>query len=97
MNFAAFFPELLLTTGAIILMMVAAFMGRRGSAVTTWVAVLLLLGATLSLTGTPQSAGPLFGGLIVADGFGAFGKMLIFLGAAVASRVTVGPTRGRIA
>ena len=26
----------------------------------------------------------MFGGLVVADGFGAFGKMLIFLGAAVA-------------
>ncbi len=84
MNFAAFLPEILLTVGAIVLMMVAAFMGRRGSAVTTWVAVLLLLGATISLIGAPQSAGPLFGGLIVADGFGAFGKMLIFVGAAVA-------------
>ncbi len=84
MNFAAFIPEILLTAGAIVLMMVAAFMGRRGSAVTTWAAVVLLLGATLSLIGAPQSAGPLFGGLVVADGFGAFGKMLIFLGAAVA-------------
>ncbi len=84
MNLAAFFPELLLTAGAIVLMMVAASMGRRGSAVTTWAAVLLLLGATVSLIGAPQTAGPLFGGLIVADGFGAFGKMLIFLGAAVA-------------
>ena len=84
MNFAAFFPEILLTAGAIVLMMVAAFMGRRGSAITTWLSVLLLIGATLSLIGAPQSAGPIFGGLVVADGFGAFGKMLIFLGAAVA-------------
>ena len=84
MNLAAFLPEILLTAGAIVLMMVAAFMGRRGSAITTWLSGLLLLGATLSLIGTPQSAGPLFGGLIVADGFGAFGKLLIFLGAAVA-------------
>ena len=84
MNFAAFFPEILLTAGAVVLMMVAAFMGRRGSGLTSWASVLLLIGATLVLVGTPQSAGPLFGGLIVADGFGAFGKMLIFLGAAVA-------------
>jgi NADH-quinone oxidoreductase subunit N len=84
MNFAAFFPEILLTAGAIVLMMVAAFMGRRGSAITTWLSVLLLIGATLSLIGAPQSAGPIFGGLVVADGFGAFGKMLIFLDAAVA-------------
>ncbi len=84
MNFAAFFPEILLTVGAIALMMVAAFMGHRGSAVTTWSAVLLLIGATVSLLWEPQSAGPLFGGLVVADGFGAFGKMLVFLSAAVA-------------
>ena len=84
MNFAAFLPEILLTVGAISLMMVAAFMGRRGSAVTTWLSVLLLIGATFSLIGAPQSDGPIFGGLVVADGFGAFGKMLIFLGAAVA-------------
>jgi NADH-quinone oxidoreductase subunit N len=84
MNFAAFLPELLLTAGAIVLMMVAAFMGRRGSGVTTWSAVALLLAATVTLIGAPQSAGPIFGGLIVADGFGAFGKLLIFLGAAIA-------------
>jgi len=84
MNFAAFVPETLLTVGAIVMMMVAAFMGSRGSAVTTWGAVLLLIGATFALLGAPQSDGPIFGGLVVADGFGAFGKMLIFLSAAVA-------------
>jgi NADH-quinone oxidoreductase subunit N len=84
MNFAAFLPEILLTAGAVVLMMVAAFMGRGGSAITTWTSVLLLIGATVLLIGAPQTAGPIFGGLVVADGFGAFGKMLIFLGAAVA-------------
>ena len=84
MNFAAFLPELLLTVGAILLMMVAAFMGRRGAALTSWSAVALLIAATISLLGAPQTDGPLFGGLIVADGFGAFGKLLIFLGAAIA-------------
>jgi len=84
MNFAAFLPEILLTVGAILLMMVAAFGGRRASGATTWIAVLLLIVATFTLTGAPQSDGPLFGGLVVADGFGAFGKLLIFLGAAVA-------------
>ncbi len=84
MNFAAFLPEILLTVGAIALMLVAAFVGRRGGAVTSWAAVLLLLGATVALLGPPQSDGPFFGGLVVADGFGAFGKMLIFLSAAVA-------------
>ena len=84
MNVSAILPELILTLGAVVLMMVAAFMGRRASGVTTWASVALLLGATLSLLGEPQSAGPLFGGLIVADGFGAFGKLIIFLSAAIA-------------
>lgn len=84
MNFSAILPEIILTVGAIVLMMVAAFMGRRGAALTSWTSVALLLGATVALLGEPQSAGPLFGGLITADGFGAFGKMLIFLSAAIA-------------
>ena len=84
MNFAAILPEIILTVGAIALMMVAAFMGKRGAVVTTWASVALLLVATFTLLFEPQHAGPLFGGLIVADGFGAFGKLIIFLSAAVA-------------
>ena len=84
MNLAPILPELILTIGSIVLMMVAAFMGRKGQALTSWGAVALLLGATVSLVGAPQDAGPLFGGIIAADGFGAFGKLLIFLSAAVA-------------
>ena len=83
MNFAALLPETLLSLGAIVLMMVAAFMGRRSAALTSWAAVALLLIATLTLLGQPQTAGPLFDGLIAADGFGAFGKLIIFLSAAV--------------
>jgi NADH-quinone oxidoreductase subunit N len=77
-------PELLLSVGAIILMIVAAFGGGRVSRLSHILAVVLLLGASVALIGTPQTAGPLFGGLIVADGFGALGKLIIFLSAAVA-------------
>ena len=77
-------PELLLSAGAILLMIVAAFGGASVSRLNHVLAVLLLLGASVALIGTPQTAGPLFGGLIVADGFGAFGKLIIFLSAAVA-------------
>ena len=77
-------PELILTVGALVLMMVAAFGGRRSSSVTSWSAVALLIAATAALTGAPSNAGPLFGGLIAADAFGAFGKVLIFLASAVA-------------
>jgi NADH-quinone oxidoreductase subunit N len=84
MNLAAILPELILTIGSVVLMMVAAFLGRRGSALTSWASVALLLVAMVALLGPPQSAGVLFGGQLVADGFGAFGKLLIFLCAAVA-------------
>jgi NADH-quinone oxidoreductase subunit N len=84
MTLAPILPELILTIGAIVLMMVAAFMGRRGSALCSWASVALLLGASLSLIGEPQSAGALFGGLIQADAFGALGKLIIYLCAAVA-------------
>ncbi|HEV2043590.1 MAG TPA: NADH-quinone oxidoreductase subunit N, partial [Sphingomicrobium sp.] len=73
MNIAAILPEILLTVGAVVLMMVAAFGGRRVAGVTTWVSVALLVLAAIVTLGRPQDAGPLFGGLIVADGFGAFG------------------------
>jgi NADH-quinone oxidoreductase subunit N len=84
MKFAPILPELILAVGALILMMVAAFGGRRSAGFTTWAAVATLLGATVALFGPPQDAGPLFGGLIVADGYGAFGKSIVFLSAAVA-------------
>jgi len=83
MNFAAILPELILTVSAIVLMMVAA-LGRRMALVTTWASVAVLIAACFALLGQAQSAGALFGGLMVADGFGAFGKLICFLSAAVA-------------
>jgi NADH-quinone oxidoreductase subunit N len=72
-TFAPILPELVLGLGAIVLMMIAAFVGRRGSAITTWGGVALLAIAGLTLFGPPSSAGPLFGGMISADLFSAFG------------------------
>jgi NADH-quinone oxidoreductase subunit N len=83
MNLTAILPELILTVGALVLMMIAA-LGRRTATLTTWASVAVLLAACFALLGPPQDAGPLFGGLIVADGFGAFGKLVCFLSAAVA-------------
>ena len=82
--FAAILPELILSVGAIVLMMVAAFTGRRGAGATSWLAVLLLLAATVALIGAPSHAGPLFDGLIAADLFASFGKAIMFPAAAVA-------------
>ena len=82
--FAAILPEIILTVGAIVLMMAAAFAGRRASAVISWAGIALLIAATFALMGAPTHAGPAFGGLIAADGFASFGKVVVFLAAAVA-------------
>ncbi len=84
MKFDAILPEVILALGAIALMMVAAFGGRRSVGATSWGAVALLVAAAVSLFGSPMTAGPQFGGLIVADGFGVFGKMLVYGAAATA-------------
>src|SRR3954447_4616594 len=83
-RFAPLLPELILSIGGTILMMVAAFAGRRGSGLTSWLAVGLLLVATLALIGAPSHAGPVYDGLVSADLFASFGKAIIFPAAAVA-------------
>src|SRR5688500_4025018 len=84
MNHAAILPVMILTVGGIVLIMIAAFLGRRGISFCTWSAVALLLGSAIALIGEPQSAGVQFGGQLTADAFGAFGKLIIYLSAAVA-------------
>ena len=65
-------------------MMVAAFTGRRGTALVNWLAVALLLVATVALIGAPSHAGPVFDGLVTEDLFASFGKAIMFPAAAVA-------------
>ena len=84
MNLDAILPEIILTLGGLVLMMVAAFGGRRTAGLTSWASVALLAAAAVALAGPPMEAGPLFGGLLAADGFGAFGKVVIFIAAAIA-------------
>jgi len=83
-RFAPLLPELILSIGGTILMMVAAFAGRRGSGLTSWLAVALLIAATFALIGAPSHAGPIFDGLLSADLFASFGKAIMFPAAAIA-------------
>jgi NADH-quinone oxidoreductase subunit N len=83
-RFAPILPELILSIGGVILMMVAAFSGRRGPTLVNWLAIALLLGATVALIGAPSHAGPIFDGLLGADLFASFGKAVMFPAAAVA-------------
>ncbi|UUR09058.1 NADH-quinone oxidoreductase subunit NuoN [Sphingomonas glaciei] len=83
MNFAPILPEIILGLGAIALMMVAAFV-RRSSTITHVAAIALLVAACFALIGAAQEAGRVFDGMWAADGFAAFGKVIIYLAAAVA-------------
>jgi len=83
-RFAPLLPEIMLAVGGLVLMMLAAFTGRRGTALVSWLAVALLLAATVALIGPPSHAGPLFDGMVSADLFASFGKAVIFPSAAVA-------------
>jgi NADH-quinone oxidoreductase subunit N len=83
-RFAPILPEIILTVGGLALMMLAAFTGRRGTALTHWLGVALLIAATVALIGPPTHAGPQFDGLITADLFASFGKAIIFPSSAVA-------------
>jgi NADH-quinone oxidoreductase subunit N len=83
-RFAPILPEIILTIGAIVLMIVAAWGGRKASALTSWSAVALLMVAAVALVGAPSHAGPIFDGLISADLFASFGKAIIYPSAAVA-------------
>jgi NADH-quinone oxidoreductase subunit N len=83
-RFAPILPELILSIGGTMLMMVAAFAGRRGSGLVSWLAIGLLLVATAALIGAPSHAGPVFDGLLSADLFASFGKAIMFPAAAVA-------------
>ena len=81
---APLLPELILSIGGTILMLVAAFAGRRGTGLTSWLSVALLLAATAALVGAPSHAGPIYDGLVAADLFASFGKAIMFPAAAVA-------------
>ena len=83
-RFAALLPELILSIGGTVLMMVAAFTGRRGSTLVNWLAVILLLAASVALIGAPSHAGPVFDGLVTEDLFASFGRAIIYPAAAIA-------------
>lgn len=77
-------PEEILALGAIALMLVSAWGGQASTRLVSIVAVAVLVGATIALTGPASYGGAAFGGLVRADAFGAFAKVLIFGASAVA-------------
>jgi len=78
------FPELILSTAALVLMMIVAWFEDRSAAAVTWIAVAALVAAAIFIPGYDGSRAVGFGGLIVADGFSAFSRAVIYAGAAAA-------------
>jgi len=76
-------PELILSLGAMALLMVAAFGGDGLTRAISWGAVALFAAAGFSLLGPAGNGGPGFDGLYVADDFGRFAKVLIYIAAAI--------------
>jgi len=77
-------PEAILALGAIALMLVSAWGGQASTRMVSIAAVAVLAGAMIALTGPASYGGAAFGGLVNADAFGAFAKVLIFGASAVA-------------
>jgi len=76
-------PELILSTGAIVLMLMAAWLGDGATRLISLLAVALLGAAAASLSGPAGYGGTAFFGLYVADGYGVFAKWLIYAAAGV--------------
>ncbi len=89
-SFSLSLPEIILSFGAIVLMLAGAWMGDKASKAISWVSVLLLAAAAVSLIGPSGSGGLGYDGLYVADPFAAFAKLLIYIGAAVTILVAPG-------
>ncbi|MDR6853570.1 NADH-quinone oxidoreductase subunit N [Sphingomonas sp. BE123] len=76
-------PEIVLSLGGLALLMVAAWGGPAVSRAVSWVAVAVLIGGGVALTGPASSGGTAFDGLYRADLFSAYAKALIFFAAAI--------------
>ena len=76
-------PELILSTGALVLLLVAAWRGDVATRSVSIVSVVLLALAGVSLAGPAGHGGIAFEGLYKADAFAAFAKVLIYAAAAV--------------
>ena len=83
-------PELILSTGAMLLLLVAAWAGDEATRAIGWIAVALLGVAALSLLGPAGHSGVHFYGLYRSDAFAAFAKLLIYIAAAVSIAMAPG-------
>ncbi|HEX7854088.1 MAG TPA: NADH-quinone oxidoreductase subunit NuoN [Sphingobium sp.] len=75
-------PELVLIAFALVLLVVTAYVGDRANHAVSWLSVLGLAIAGVSLACPGVLAGNVMGGLFRADAFSAYAKVLIYVAAA---------------
>jgi len=77
-------PEIFLALAAMALLMVGVFLGAGGQRLLSWLVILAIVVAAVLAMAGPEDRSLAFNGLFVADGFGAFAKFLIAIGAVLA-------------
>ena len=82
-------PELITVCGAMALLMLGVFTGDNGFRWVNWGSVALLLLALVAVVAGPSEPIVAFNNMFVMDGFAAFNKVLILIGAAMAIVMSV--------
>jgi NADH-quinone oxidoreductase subunit N len=83
-------PEMILSTGSLVLLMIAGFAGDRSGRLVTWLAALIFLIAALFIPGITDAGAIGFEGLFIADSFSAFAKVVIYVSAAASMIAAAG-------
>jgi NADH-quinone oxidoreductase subunit N len=89
LSISASMPELVLSVGVLALLMVAAFMGDGKTRMISWLSVALLALAGVAAV-VHQTPDPAFDGLYYGDAFACFGKILIYIAAAISILIAPG-------
>jgi NADH-quinone oxidoreductase subunit N len=72
-----FLPEIILTSAGTLLMVVEPLMGRRGSKLYGHISILALAAGMAAAVYASSRPGPAFSGMLMADGFAAFFRVLV--------------------
>jgi NADH-quinone oxidoreductase subunit N len=93
MNFAAITPEIILTVGALVVMVIdVAVKGKRNLGFLT--VLVILLAASQVIRGF-ENIEVAFGGMILADRYAHFFRLVIYLGALIAALAATGSWAGK--
>lgn len=82
-SYAQILPEIILVLGGMILLLFGAFGEEKSEKTVSWLAILLLIGAAVSVVMVPGEDVKLFNGSFILDGFARFMKLLTLLGAII--------------